>query len=50
MHFVRFEFVKAMREAVRAGASAKLGRDHANYPAHTVIAPETPASLAGDLL
>ena len=49
VHFVRFEFNKAMREAVRAGASVKLGCDHTNYPAHTVIAPETLASLAGDL-
>ena len=49
VHFVRFEFGKAMRQAVRAGASVKLGCDHTNYPAHTVIAPETLASLAGDL-
>jgi Protein of unknown function (DUF3501) len=49
VHFVRFEFGKAMREAVRAGASVKLGCDHTNYPAHAVIAPETLASLAGDL-
>ena len=49
VHFVRFEFNKAMRDAVRAGASVKLGCDHTNYPAHTVIAPETLASLAGDL-
>ena len=49
VHFVRFEFGRAMREAVRAGASVKLGCDHTNYPAHTVIAPETLASLAGDL-
>lgn len=49
VHFVRFEFSKAMRDAVRAGASVKLGCDHTNYPAHGVIAPETLASLAGDL-
>jgi hypothetical protein len=49
VHFVRFEFGKAVREAVRAGASVKLGCDHTNYPAHTLIAPETLASLAGDL-
>jgi hypothetical protein len=49
VHFVRFEFGKSMREAVRAGASVKLGCDHTNYPAHTVIAAETLASLAGDL-
>ena len=49
VHFVRFEFAKPMREAVRAGASVKLGCDHTNYPAHTVIEAETLASLAGDL-
>jgi hypothetical protein len=49
VHFVRFEFSKAAREAVRAGAQVKLGCDHTHYPAHVVIAPETLASLAGDL-
>ena len=49
VHFLRFEFSKAMREAVRAGAAVKLGCDHSNYPAHLAIAPETLASLAGDL-
>jgi len=49
VHFVRFEFPRAAREAVRAGAQVKLGCDHTNYPAHTLIAPETLASLAGDL-
>lgn len=49
VHFVRFEFTPAMREAVRAGAAVKLGCDHTHYPAHTQIAPETLASLAGDL-
>ena len=49
VHFVRFEFSPAMVSAVKAGASVKLGCDHTNYPAHTTIAPETLASLAGDL-
>ena len=49
VHFVRFEFGQAAREAVRAGAVVKLGCDHTHYPAHTVIAAETLASLAGDL-
>jgi len=49
VHFVRFEFDKPMRDAVRAGASVKLGCDHTNYPAHVVIAHDTLASLAGDL-
>ena len=49
MHFVRFEFTPAMCAALKAGACAKLGCDHTNYPAHTEIAEETLASLAGDL-
>jgi len=49
VHFVRFEFPHAAREAVRAGAQVKLGCDHTNYPAHVVIAADTLASLAGDL-
>ena len=49
VHFVRFEFPPAAREAVRAGAGVKLGCDHRNYPAHVAITPETLASLAGDL-
>jgi hypothetical protein len=49
VHFVRFEFSKDMRDAIRAGAAVKLGCDHTNYPAHVVIAPDTLASLAGDL-
>ncbi|MEY4884353.1 MAG: hypothetical protein RIS34_2207 [Pseudomonadota bacterium] len=49
VHFVRFELTPAMCAAVKAGAGVKLGCDHTNYPAHTMIAPETLASLAGDL-
>jgi hypothetical protein len=49
VHFLRFEFPPAARSAVRAGATVKLGCDHRNYPAHVTIAPETLASLAGDL-
>lgn len=49
VHFVRFELTPAMRQAVKAGAGVKLGCDHAHYPAHAQIAPETLASLAGDL-
>ncbi|MBL8308287.1 MAG: DUF3501 family protein [Rubrivivax sp.] len=49
VHFVRFEFSAAMCEALRAGAGARLGCDHTHYPAHVSIAPETLASLAGDL-
>jgi hypothetical protein len=49
VHFVRFELTPPMIAAVKAGASVKLGCDHHNYPAHVTIAPETLASLAGDL-
>lgn len=49
VHFVRFEFPMAARAAVRAGARVKLGCDHTHYPAHVDIAPDTLASLAGDL-
>ena len=49
VHFVRFELPPNARAAVRAGAGVRLGCDHPNYPAHVSIAPETLASLAGDL-
>jgi len=49
VHFVRFEFTPPMKQAILAGAAVKLGCDHTHYPAHTQIAPETLASLAGDL-
>ena len=49
VHFVRFELTPPMCAAVKAGANVKLGCDHTHYPAHVAIAPETLASLAGDL-
>ena len=49
VHFARFELTPDMCAAVKAGASVTLGCDHTNYPAHTRIAAETLASLAGDL-
>ena len=49
VHFVRFEFSATAKQAVRAGAAVKLGCDHAHYPAHVGISPETLACLAGDL-
>ena len=49
VHFVRFEFSPAQRDAILAGAAVKLGCDHTHYPAHVTIAAETLASLAGDL-
>ena len=49
VHFVRFEFDPASREAVRAGAAVKIGCDHTHYPVHLNIPAETLAALAGDL-
>jgi hypothetical protein len=49
VHFLRFELDPASRDAVRAGAGVKVGCEHPNYPAHVNVAPETLASLAGDL-
>jgi hypothetical protein len=49
VHFVRFEFGPAQRQAIRAGAAVKIGCDHTHYPAHVSLGAETLASLAGDL-
>src|SRR3569623_2947196 len=49
VHFLRFEFTPDMCAAIKAGAGVRLGCAHTNYPAHVQIAPETLASLAGDL-
>jgi hypothetical protein len=49
VHFARFEFGIAQRQAVRAGAGVKVGCDHTYYPVHVALASETLASLAGDL-
>lgn len=49
VHFLRLEFNRAQCAAILAGAGVKLGCDHTHYPAHVTIAPETLASLAGDL-
>ena len=49
VHFLRWELTPAMRAAVLAGAGVKIGCDHTHYPVHLTLAPETLASLAGDL-
>ncbi|MBL8325478.1 MAG: DUF3501 family protein [Rubrivivax sp.] len=49
VHFVRFEFPAAVRQAIRAGGAVKIGCDHTNYPAHVSVPADTLASLAGDL-
>jgi hypothetical protein len=38
-----------MCQALKAGAVAKIGCDHTNYPAHIEIPADTLASLAGDI-
>jgi hypothetical protein len=49
VHFLRFELKPVMRAAIKAGAGVKLGCDHTHYPSHIDMAPDTLASLAGDL-
>ena len=49
VHFVRFELTTAMCASIKAGGALKIGCDHTHYPAHMVVAPDTLASLAGDL-
>lgn len=49
VHFLRFEFDPAARQAVQAGAAVALGCDHAHCPAQVAIPPATLAALAGDL-
>ncbi len=49
VHFVRFEFNASQIQALQAGAAAKLGCDHTNYPAHVSIAEPTLLSLVADL-
>ena len=49
VHFVRFEFKASDVALITAGAAVKIGCDHTNYPAHTMIAEETLASLVSDL-
>ena len=49
VHFLRWELSAPMRAAVLAGAGVKIGCDHTHYPVHQQLAPETLASLAGDL-
>jgi Protein of unknown function (DUF3501) len=49
VHFMRFELSAAMKASLKAGAAAKLGCDHTNYPAHMTISEEALASLVSDL-
>jgi Protein of unknown function (DUF3501) len=49
VHFMRFEFTESMRAALLAGAGAKIGCDHKNYPMHVEVNAETLANLVKDL-
>ncbi len=49
VHFMRFEFNASMRAALLAGAGAKIGCDHKNYPMHVEVNAETLANLVKDL-
>jgi hypothetical protein len=50
VHFLRFEFTAEMAAALKRGANLGIGIDHPAYEATiAAVAPETRASLAGDL-
>jgi hypothetical protein len=50
VHFVRFELMQSMKDALKGGAQMMLGCDHPNYPAHLEELPvETLTSLLEDL-
>ena len=49
VHFLRFEFDTAARQALAAGASLTIGVDHPQYQARVTVAPEVRAALAADL-
>ena len=50
VHFVRFELMQSMKDALKSGAQMMVGCDHPNYPAHLEELPqETLASLLKDL-
>jgi hypothetical protein len=49
VHFLRFELTPAMIEALKNGASASAGVDHANYASGAQIPPAKQESLIADL-
>ena len=49
VHFLRFEFNAAARDAIRAGRPVTIGCDHENYRATQRIPASTLASLVSDL-
>lgn len=48
VHFLRFDFVPAQLEALRAGAAWVFGIDDARMPARVEASPETRAALLAD--
>ena len=49
VHFVRFELTPEMKQAVKSGASFKLGCTHPEYVYEAVVPKEVAASLQRDL-
>jgi hypothetical protein len=49
VHFLRFEFTPAMRQALRADAGVTVGVDHLDYQAQAQLAPDVRAALAADV-
>ena len=49
VHFLRFEFDAAQRQAAREGAEIRMGIDHPELACEIVVPQPIAASLAGDL-
>lgn len=49
VHFVRFEFSSAVRDAIKDGARVSIGCDHINYSVSQQIPSDTLLSLTADL-
>ena len=49
VHFLRFEFDAALRNALRGGAQLRFGVDHPHYEAQVAASPVVRDALAGDL-
>lgn len=48
VHFLRFEFTPEEIEAIRGGATVRIGIDHEELPYAVTLGAETITSLAGD--
>jgi len=49
VHFVRFELPPEMKDAIKRGATFKIGCEHPEYRYETVVPEKTAESLRGDL-